>query len=77
MTLCSARTKTFQIKPQMVDQNVVSPDGLKYTFTLRDGLRWHDGKPVLSEDCVASLKRWGKKDASASSHGAYGENRGR
>jgi peptide/nickel transport system substrate-binding protein len=29
---------------------------------LRDGLRWHDGKPVLSEDCVESLKRWGKKD---------------
>jgi ABC-type transport system substrate-binding protein len=46
----------------MVDQTVVSPDGLKYTFTLRDGLRWHDGKPVLSEDCVESLKRWGKRD---------------
>ena len=35
---------------------------MKYTFTLRDGLRWHDGQPVLSEDCVESLKRWGKKD---------------
>src|SRR6202048_4441351 len=33
-----------------------------YTFTLRDSLRWHDGQPVLSEDCVESLKRWGKKD---------------
>ena len=51
-----------QIKPQMVDQTVVSADGMTYTFTLRDGLRWHDGKPVLSEDCVESLKRWGKKD---------------
>src|SRR3984893_2878870 len=54
--------ENLQIKPQMVDQTVVSPDGMKYTFTLRDGLRWHDGKPVLSEDCLESLKRWGKKD---------------
>src|SRR5713226_1220505 len=51
-----------RIKPQMVDRTTVSPDGMKYTFALRDGLRWHDGQPVLSEDCVESLKRWGKKD---------------
>jgi peptide/nickel transport system substrate-binding protein len=51
-----------QVRPQMVDRTSVSPDGMKYIFTLRDGLRWHDGQPVLSEDCVESLKRWGKKD---------------
>ena len=51
-----------RIKPQMVDRWSVSPDGMKYTFTLRDGLRWHDGVPVQSEDCVESLKRWGKRD---------------
>jgi len=54
--------ENLQIKPQMVDQVTVSPDGMKYTLTLRDGLRWHDGQSVLSEDCVESLKRWGKKD---------------
>ena len=54
--------ENYQIKPQMVDRTIVSPDGMKYTFTLRDGLQWHDGQPVLSEDCVESLKRWGKKD---------------
>ena len=52
----------LQIKPQMVDRTTVSAEGMKYIFTLRDGLRWHDGQPVLSEDCVESLKRWGKKD---------------
>src|SRR5205085_3336486 len=52
--------ENFHIKPQMVDRITVSPDGMKYTFTLRDGLRWHDGQPVLSEDCVDSVKRWGK-----------------
>jgi peptide/nickel transport system substrate-binding protein len=54
--------ENHQIKPQMVERTTVSPDGMKYTFTLRDHLRWHDGQPVLSEDCVESLKRWGKKD---------------
>ena len=54
--------ETRQIKPQMVDHSTVSADGMKYTFTLRNGLRWHDGQPVRSEDCVESLKRWGKKD---------------
>ena len=27
-------------------------DKLIYTFTLRDGLKWHDGAPVTAEDCV-------------------------
>src|SRR5262245_10816035 len=54
--------ESLQIRPQMVDGTTISPDRMKYTFTLRDGLRWHDGQPVVSEDCVESLKRWGKKD---------------
>jgi peptide/nickel transport system substrate-binding protein len=54
--------ENLRVQPQMVDRMTVSPDGMKYTFTLREGLRWHDGQPVLSEDCVESLKRWGKRD---------------
>ncbi len=50
------------IQPQMVDNHTVSADGLLYTFTLRDGLLWHDDKPVTSEDCVASIKRWAARD---------------
>src|SRR2546425_11081404 len=51
-----------EIKPQMVDRYDVSADKLTYTMTLRDGLQWHDGKPVTAEDCVASIKRWAQKD---------------
>jgi len=51
------------IKPQMVEKFDLSPDKTVWTFTLRDGLEWHDGKPVTSEDCIASLQRWGKRDA--------------
>jgi peptide/nickel transport system substrate-binding protein len=41
----------------------VSQDHLQYTFTLRDGLQWHDGPPVTSTDVIASLKRWGQRDS--------------
>src|ERR1700737_1640146 len=47
-----------EIKPQMVDKYSESPDKLSFVFTLRDGLLWHDGAPVTSEDCIASIKRW-------------------
>jgi peptide/nickel transport system substrate-binding protein len=61
-TLFSVDEK-LEVKPQMVDKWEVSPDKLTWTFTLRDGLEWHDGKPVTGEDCVASLKRWAAKDS--------------
>lgn len=51
-----------EIKPQMVDTFTESPDKLTYKFTLRDGLLWHDGKPVTAEDCLASIKRWSARD---------------
>ncbi len=51
------------IRPQMVDKYEVSADKLTHTMTLRDGLLWHDGKPVTAEDCVASIKRWAAKDS--------------
>lgn len=51
----------LHVRPQMADFTV-SDDNLSYTFTLRDGLKWHDGTPVTAEDCVASLKRWAKRD---------------
>jgi peptide/nickel transport system substrate-binding protein len=56
-----ATDSNFKITPQMADWKV-SDDKLTYTFTLRDGLKWHDGAPVTAEDCVASLKRWGRSD---------------
>ena len=56
-----ATDANFKIQPQMADW-AISDDKLTYTFTLRDGLKWHDGTPVTAEDCVASLKRWGKVD---------------
>jgi len=53
----------FKTHPQMVGDYNISPDKLHYSFTLRDGLKFHDGQPVRGADCVASLKRWMVRDA--------------
>src|SRR5688572_11804556 len=58
-----AMDEKFQIKPQMVDKYEVSKDQLTWTFTLRPGLKFHDGAPVRSADCIASIDRWSKRDA--------------
>lgn len=52
----------FTPQPQMADWTV-SEDGKVYTFTLRDGLKFHDGAPVTAADAEASLKRWAQKDS--------------
>lgn len=52
----------FEPRPQMAERWDVSPDGRDWTFTLREGLTFHDGAPVTAEDCTASLRRWGSRD---------------
>ena len=52
----------FQVQPQMVEGAQVSDDGKTWNLTLRDGLKFHDGTPVLAKDCVASIARFSKRD---------------
>jgi peptide/nickel transport system substrate-binding protein len=52
----------FRPKPQMAAGAEVSPDGLVWRIGLREGLRFHDGAPVTSADCIASILRWSKRD---------------
>jgi hypothetical protein len=54
------------VKPQMVESYSISTDNRMYTFKLRKGLEFHDGQPVTGEDVIASLQRWGKRDAMGS-----------
>jgi peptide/nickel transport system substrate-binding protein len=58
-----ALDENLEIRPQMVDTWEISDDNLTYTFTLRDGLTWHDGEPVVAADAIASIERWGAKDS--------------
>ena len=51
------------VQPQMLAGSTTDADGLVWTLTLREGLRFHDGTPVLARDAVASIKRWWVQDA--------------
>ncbi len=53
----------FAVRPQMVEGATVERDGTEWRLRLREGLRFHDREPVLARDCVASIRRWGKRDA--------------
>jgi peptide/nickel transport system substrate-binding protein len=52
----------FRPRPQMVAGHEITDDGKRWTVTLREGLRFHDGEAVRAEDCVASIRRWAKRD---------------
>ena len=53
----------FKAQPQMLAGGLAENDGKLWKLTLRPGLKFHDGTPVLARDCVASVKRWGARDS--------------
>jgi peptide/nickel transport system substrate-binding protein len=52
----------YQIQPQMVEGHTIENDGKLWRMKLRDGLLFHDNTPVLARDCVASIRRWARRD---------------
>ncbi len=52
----------YRPQPQMVEGHTIEDDGRRWTLTLRDGLRFHDGEPVRGRDVVASIRRWAARD---------------
>jgi peptide/nickel transport system substrate-binding protein len=51
----------WRARPQMVEGHLIEDDGLIWTLTLREGLRFHDGTPVLGRDVVASIRRFAQR----------------
>lgn len=51
----------FQAQPQMVEGHTTGNDGKEWNLSLRDGLKFHDGTPVLARDCVATIRRWANR----------------
>lgn len=43
--------------PAVAESYQISTDGMTYTFTLREGVKFHDGNPVTADDIVYSVKR--------------------
>lgn len=46
-----------KVEPAVADKWTVSQDGLTYTFHLRPGVKFHNGKAVTPEDVITSLQR--------------------
>ncbi|SFZ83341.1 peptide/nickel transport system substrate-binding protein [Devosia enhydra] len=44
--------------PDLAESIETSEDGLTYTFKLRDGISFHNGKPLTTADVVASFDRY-------------------
>jgi peptide/nickel transport system substrate-binding protein len=57
-----ALDSTLKPQPQMVGDYDISQDRLRYSFTLREGLKFHDGELVRGTDCIASVRRWMARD---------------
>ena len=51
------------VQPQMVERWEVGKERKALDLHPAPGLEFHDGKPVTGEDVIASLARWGKRDA--------------
>ncbi|MBT3585908.1 MAG: peptide ABC transporter substrate-binding protein [Halobacteriovoraceae bacterium] len=49
-SLLERNVDTYGWEPGLATKWSTSKNGLEYTFTLRDGVTWHDGKPVTVED---------------------------
>ena len=43
--------------PDLAESWQLSDDGTVYTFNLKKGVKWHDGKPFTADDAVFSLER--------------------
>lgn len=47
-----------EVEPDLVSElPSISSDGLTYSFTLREGLRWHDGEPLTASDVRFTIER--------------------
>ena len=57
-TLVSLDYDMQTIRPGLAERWEVSPDGLTYTFHLRQGVTFCDGRPFTAEDMAFSLNRW-------------------
>ena len=50
--------ETFKWDPHLAEKWTVSEDGKTFTFTLRKGVTWHDGKPLTAQDVVFSFNAY-------------------
>jgi peptide/nickel transport system substrate-binding protein len=70
-SLVQYREMSTDIEPALATRWAVSSDGLTWTFALREGVRFHDGSPLVAGDVVASLDRHLKADEAHAAAGVW------
>ncbi len=71
-TLITYRQGTSELEPALATAWTPSPDGTEWTFTLRDGVRFHDGTPFNAEAVCFNFDRWfNLPSAAAQSQAVY------
>jgi peptide/nickel transport system substrate-binding protein len=58
-----APNSRMEPQPLLADKGDVSADARTWTFDLRKGVQFHNGKEMKSADVIASLKRWAAMSA--------------
>jgi ABC-type oligopeptide transport system substrate-binding subunit len=61
----------LEIVPELAERWEVSPDGLTYTFTLREGLTFASGRPLTTADVIYSWERAANPDTDSSTAATY------
>lgn len=54
-----------QLVPELAESHEMSEDGMTYTFTMRDGLKWSDGEVLDANDVVYSWNRMANPETGA------------
>ena len=54
-SLMELNADTYEWTPSLAEKMIISPDGKTYTFTIRDGAKFHDGQSVTVEDVKFSF----------------------
>jgi peptide/nickel transport system substrate-binding protein len=57
-SLVSLTPGTTELEPGLAESWEISDDGLSYTFTLREGVTFHDGEPFNAEAVCYNFDRW-------------------
>jgi peptide/nickel transport system substrate-binding protein len=57
-TLINLKPGTTELAPGLATEWEISPDAKTYTFTLRDGVTFHDGEPFNAEAVCFNFDRW-------------------
>ena len=63
---------TTELVPDLAETYTISDDGLTYTFTLRDGVTFHNGRALTSADIRYSIERAVAPETQSPGQGFFG-----